>query len=294
MSTEVVLEVNLPGIPLFRRGKVRDVFDLGEHLLVVSTDRISAFDVVLGQGVPGKGQVLTALSEFWFARLGDVVRHHLVTTDAAEFPAALAPHRELLAGRSMLCHKAEVVPFECVVRGYLVGSGYKEYQKTGAVCGIELQPGLRMADRLPRPLFTPSTKAPEGEHDENVSRATMASALGEELTARLESVSKELYNRAAAHALDRGIIIADTKFEFGMKDGELLLVDEVLTPDSSRFWPSSEYQPGGSPPSFDKQFVRDHLETVDWDKRPPAPELPAEIIDGTARRYQEIVEILTE
>jgi len=292
MASDAVLTIELPGFPTVRHGKVREVFEVGEDLLLVSTDRISAFDVILPQGIPGKGAVLNQLSAFWFDRLGDVTANHCITIDVDRFPEALQPHRGLLARRSMLCRRTEVVPFECVVRGYLAGSGYKEYQKTGAVCGIELPTGLRLADRLPEPIFTPSTKAEVG-HDENIARSVMADSIGEDLTARLESISLQLYRTAAEFARARGIVIADTKFEFGQVDGELLLIDEALTPDSSRFWPVAQIEVGASPPSFDKQFVRDFLETTSWDKRPPAPELPAEIVDGSATRYREILDILT-
>ncbi|MBK8598984.1 MAG: phosphoribosylaminoimidazolesuccinocarboxamide synthase [Holophagales bacterium] len=283
----------LPGLPPPRRGKVRDVYDLGDRLLVVATDRISAFDVVLSPGIPGKGAVLTQLSTFWFRKFGALVPNHLVETDAAAFPAGLSPHAGLLAGRSVLVKKCRVVPFECVARGYLAGSGWKDYRKTGAVCGVPLPAGLVEASRLPEPVFTPATKAESG-HDENVSFETMASAVGHELAARLRDLTLAIYSAAAAYAAERGVIVADTKFEFGLdEDGSVVWIDEALTPDSSRFWPARSWREGGSPPSFDKQFVRDWLETSGWDKSPPAPALPAEVVAGTLARYVEAFRVLT-
>lgn len=287
----VVLALDLPGVPLFRRGKVREVFDLGDQLLLVSTDRVSAFDVILNEGIPGKGTVLNQLSKFWFDKLSSIVPNHCVSIDPADFPASLRAHEATLRGRSMLCRKAELVPFECVVRGYLAGSGYKDYQKTGAVCGVPLKPGLRLADRLPRPIFTPATKAETG-HDENVSLEHVASAIGDKLAERLRDVSLALYNTAATYALERGIVIADTKFEFGLRDGELMLIDEALTPDSSRFWRSGGFEPGTSPPSWDKQIIRDYLESTTWNKQPPPPPIPPAILAAAAARYQEILTIL--
>jgi phosphoribosylaminoimidazole-succinocarboxamide synthase len=281
----------LPGLPPPRRGKVRDVYDLGDRLLVVATDRISAFDVVLSPGIPGKGAVLTQLSTFWFRKFGALVPNHLVETDAAAFPAGLSPHAGLLAGRSVLVKKCRVVPFECVARGYLAGSGWKDYRKTGAVCGVPLPAGLVEASRLPEPVFTPATKAESG-HDENVSFETMASAVGHELAARLRDLTLAIYSAAAAYAAERGVIVADTKFEFGLdEDGSVVWIDEALTPDSSRFWPARSWREGGSP-SFDKQFVRDWLETSGWDN-PPAPALPAEVVAGTLARYVEAFRVLT-
>lgn len=283
----------LPGLPPPRRGKVRDVYDLGDRLLVVATDRISAFDVVLSPGIPGKGAVLTQLSTFWFRKFGALVPNHLVETDAAAFPAELAPHASLLAGRSVLVKKCRVVPFECVARGYLAGSGWKDYRKTGAVCGVPLPAGLVEASRLPEPVFTPATKAESG-HDENVSFETMANAVGQELAARLRDLTLEIYSAAASYAAERGVIVADTKFEFGLdEDGSVVWIDEALTPDSSRFWPAHSWHEGGSPPSFDKQFVRDWLETSGWDKSPPAPVLPSGVVAGTLARYVEAFRVLT-
>ncbi len=290
---EAVLETSLPGLPPPRRGKVRDVYDLGDRLLLVATDRISAFDCVLAPGIPDKGKILTQLSNFWFRRFAEVVPNHIIETDAARFPEAAAAHAAVLSGRSVLAKKCRVVPFECVARGYLAGSGWKEYQASGAVCGIKLPAGLRDADRLPEAIFTPATKAESG-HDINVSFEAMASTAGTELSTRLRSLTLELYGRAAAFAAGRGIVLADTKFEFGLDDaGALVWIDEALTPDSSRFWPADTWRPGGSQPSFDKQFVRDFLERTGWNKTPPAPILPPDVVAGTRARYAEAYERLT-
>jgi phosphoribosylaminoimidazole-succinocarboxamide synthase len=273
-------------------GKVRELYGFGDRLLLVASDRMSAFDVVLPTPIPDKGRVLTALSRFWFERTADLVPNHMISIDVADFPAEA---RELpdLAGRAMLANRLVMMPIECVVRGYLVGSGWKDYRATGSVCGHPLPSGLREADRLPEPLFTPSTKATEG-HDMNIDRAGGVALVGEERFARLEQLSIELYRTAADYALERGIIIADTKFEFGEDaQGRLVVGDEVLTPDSSRFWPVDEYAPGGSPPSYDKQYVRNWLETLDWDKTPPGPEIPADVVAGTRARYVEAYERLT-
>ncbi len=284
---------NLPGLPEPRRGKVRDVYDLGSSLLIVATDRISAFDVVLSPPVPGKGIILTQISNFWFQMFGGMVPSHLLETDVSEFPTELRAHEDLLRGRAVLAKKCRVIPFECVARGYLAGSGWKEYQKTGGVCGVTLPPGLLEASQLPRPIFTPATKAETG-HDENVTFDEMARHVGDEVAARLREWTLMLYTRAAAHAASCGIIIADTKFEFGLDaQGNLTWIDEALTPDSSRFWSVDGYRPGGSPPSFDKQFVRDWLEGTGWNKTPPAPKLPADVVDGTLTRYLEAYERLT-
>jgi phosphoribosylaminoimidazole-succinocarboxamide synthase len=285
-GTSVVLETDLGDIVPRARGKVRDIYEIGSHLLLVATDRISAFDVVLPNGIPDKGKVLNQLSMYWFDKSRGLVDNHVVTSDVDAYPDELAPYREQLALRSMLVTKLEPVPFECVVRGYLYGSGWKEYRQEQSVCGISLPVGMRLADKFDAPLFTPATKATSG-HDVNVSETVMADALGEELTARLKDVSLRLYELGRREAADKGIIIADTKFEFGRdpKTAELYLIDEVLTPDSSRFWPRDDYAPGRDQPSFDKQFVREYLETLDWDKLPPGPELPAEVIEGTRERY---------
>ena len=279
-------ETKLPGVPLWRRGKVRDVYDLGDKLLVVATDRLSAFDVVLPTGIPGKGILLTQMSLFWFDLLKDVVPHHVLSADVAQYPAELGPFADQLAGRSMLVVKTDVLPVECVVRGYITGSGFKDYKRTGSVCGIALPEGLRDSDRLEPAIFTPATKAETG-HDENISYDTMVETVGHERAAEARRVSLELYARARAHAEARGVILADTKFEFGVRDGRLIWIDEALTPDSSRFWPRDAYAPGRSQPSFDKQFVRDYLETLDWDKQPPGPELPPEVVARTVEKYVE-------
>jgi len=271
---------------------VRDVYRIGDYLLIVATDRISAFDVVLPSAIPYKGAVLTALSVFWFDFLSDTVPNHLITTDVALYPPPLPEYRDQLEGRSMLVARAEIFPFECVARGYLAGSGWKDYQKTGEVCGVRLPAGLRESDRLPEPIFTPATKAEAG-HDINISEREMARILGDETTRRLKELTLEIYARAAGYADERGIIIADTKFEFGVKDGRIILADEALTPDSSRFWPKGDYRPGRAQQSFDKQYVRDYLETLPWDKRPPAPDLPAEVVRRTSEKYMEAYRLLT-
>jgi phosphoribosylaminoimidazole-succinocarboxamide synthase len=286
-----VSELILPGIPKVASGKVREIFDLGESLLLVATDRISAFDCILPDPIPQKGALLTRLSEFWFQVL-DFVPNHLLTARFAEFPAVLQPFARELENRSMIVRKASPLPVECVVRGYLAGSGWKEYRESGTVGGQVVPPGLRLADALPEPLFTPSTKAVSG-HDENITWKECRQILGDELALAMRQRSIELYEHGRDLAAQRGIIIADTKFEFGLVEGELLLIDEVLTPDSSRFWPSAGYQPGSNPPSFDKQFVRDYLESLDWDKKPPAPSLPPEVIARTAAKYVEAYETLT-
>jgi phosphoribosylaminoimidazole-succinocarboxamide synthase len=286
---------DLPGLQP-RRGKVRDVYDLGDLVLLVASDRLSAFDWVLPTPIPDKGRVLTQLSRFWFERLAtsSPVAHHLVTCDIDAMPLPPGADLETLRGRSMLCRKTAVVPFECVARGYLSGSGWKEYQAGGEVCGVPLPAGLVESDRLPEPIFTPATKAPMGEHDENVSYERMAQDLGEELAARLRDATLAIYAAGAAYAAERGVLIADTKFEFGLTpSSELLLIDEVLTPDSSRFWPAEGYRPGGAQPSFDKQYVRDWLLASDWDRQSPPPELPAEVVERTRAKYVEAFERIT-
>ena len=288
---EVLLQTTLP-LSLAGRGKVRDIYDLGEQLLFIASDRISAFDCVLGSGIPCKGQVLTQMSLFWFEFLREAVATHLITANVDEYPEELARYRQTLQGRSMLVKRAEMVQVECVARGYLAGSGWKEYQAGGKVCGIPLPPGLRDGDRLPEPIFTPATKAQSG-HDMNVPFDHVVNAVGAELAARLLDLTLHIYGKAAKYALDRGIILADTKFEFGFVNGELVLADEVLTPDSSRWWPADTYRPGGPQLSFDKQYVRDYLETLDWNKKPPAPVLPEEVIRKTSEKYQEAYTRLT-
>lgn len=288
----VIVETNIPTVPLFRRGKVRDIYAVEDKLLIVATDRISAFDVVLPTPIPCKGVVLTALSLFWFDFFKDLVPNHLVAASVSDYPEPLRGYGDLLEGRSMLVLRADVVPIECVARGYLSGSGWKEYKQSGRVCGIALPPGLRESEKLPEPIFTPATKAETG-HDVNISEREMADRVGAELTSRLKELTLTLYQRAADYARERGIIIADTKFEFGMRDGRILLIDEALTPDSSRFWPADGYSPGGPQASFDKQYVRDYLETLDWDKTPPGPELPPEVVSKTRDKYLEAYHLLT-
>jgi phosphoribosylaminoimidazole-succinocarboxamide synthase len=294
MSAAPVLQTSLSDLKLHRRGKVRDVYEVDdESLLIVATDRISAFDCILPTPIERKGEVLTALSEFWFEKLGNVVANHLIESNVETMPPAVQRYAQTLKGRAMLVRRATVFPVECVVRGYLVGSGWKDYLRTGSVCGHKLPEGLVESAKLPEPLFTPSTKAEEG-HDENITEDQVREMIGAEHTALLRDTTLRLYTEAEDHARQRGIIIADTKFEFGLdKDGQLLLVDEVLTPDSSRFWPADEYEPGRSQPSFDKQFVRDYLETLDWDKKPPAPAIPPEIATATTARYLEAYRLLT-
>jgi len=286
-----LLETSLPGVALWKKGKVRDVYDLGDRLLVVATDRLSAFDVVLPTGIPGKGILLTQMSLFWFRLLADVVPHHVVTADVAQYPEDLVRFRDQLEGRSMIVVKTEVLPVECVVRGYLAGSGWKDYKATGSVCGIPLGAGLRESDRIEPPVFTPATKAETG-HDENISYETMVGLVGSERAAQARRASLEIYSRARTHAEARGIILADTKFEFGVRDGRLVWIDEALTPDSSRFWPRDDFAPGSSQPSFDKQFVRDYLETLRWDKQPPGPGLPPDVVARTLEKYVEAFERL--
>ncbi|MCY4437576.1 MAG: phosphoribosylaminoimidazolesuccinocarboxamide synthase [Chloroflexi bacterium] len=288
---DVILETALP-VPRFARGKVRDIYDLVEHLLIVTTDRISAFDVVLPMGVPEKGRVLNQLSAFWFRRMGHLVPNHLITTDVTAYPAELQADSEMLAGRSMLVHKAERIEAECVVRGYLAGSGWRDYVRTGEVCGHKLPPGMVESQEFPEPIFTPATKAESG-HDENISRAELASRIGTELAAQLESTSIEIYNFGRAEAQKAGLIVADTKFEFGLYEGALMLIDEAFTPDSSRYWDTDIYEPGHPQPSYDKEFVREWLRQSGWDMEPPAPTLPDDIIQRTSAKYQEALRRIT-
>ncbi len=291
--SEPLLQSLLPGLSVFRRGKVREVYEVGDALLMVATDRISAFDYILGSGIPDKGRILTQLSRFWFDRTGDIVPNHLLATDTAQYPDELAPYAAQLQGRSMLVTRTAPIPIECVARGYLSGSGWKEYLATGQVCGIPLPAGLRESDQLPAPIFTPATKAESG-HDINISEAEASRLIGEDLVARLRRLTLELYAYGVAHAAARGIILADTKFEFGLRaDGTLLLIDEVMTPDSSRYWPADAYAPGGPQPSFDKQFVRDFLESIRWNKQPPVPTLPADVVVRTREKYLEAYRRLT-
>jgi phosphoribosylaminoimidazole-succinocarboxamide synthase len=285
----VVWETNFPGLKLLSRGKVRDLYQVGDDLLLVATDRLSAFDVVLPTPIPDKGRVLTQLSLFWFETLGDIVPHHVLS--ATDFPAPADAYRQQLAGRAMLCRKTRPLPIECVVRGYLAGSGWKDYQATGKVCGVALPPGLRESDRLPAPIFTPSTKATTG-HDENISFDDVVARVGGDRAEQLRAVSLQIYQRAAVYAEPRGILLADTKFEFGLIDEKLIWIDEALTPDSSRFWPARGYEPGRAQPSFDKQYVRDYLESIGWNKKPPGPQLPPEVVERTRAKYREAYRLL--
>jgi phosphoribosylaminoimidazole-succinocarboxamide synthase len=287
-----IFETSLPGIELHARGKVRDIYPAGDFLVIVATDRLSAFDYILPTPIPYKGRVLTALTIFWLELLRDIVPNHLVSAEVGDYPKEFLPYREQLEGRSMLVRRAKMIEVECVARGYLSGSGWKDYQRDRRICGIPLPAGLRESARLPHPIFTPASKAQSG-HDENISFEKVANQIGDPLAGQLESLTLEIYARAAAFAETRGIVIADTKFEFGFVADTLVLADEVLTPDSSRFWPRDKYQPGGPQPSFDKQYVRDYLESVHWNKQPPAPALPPEVIQQTSNKYQEAYRLLT-
>lgn len=288
-----LFKTDFPGLHLLHRGKVRDIYKVGRCLLIVATDRLSAFDVVLPTPIPGKGSILTQMSLFWFEKLKDLVPNHLVQADVTQFPEELKPFSKSLEGRSMLVKEAKPLPVECIVRGYIAGSGWKDYLRTGSVCGIKLPEGMLESQQLPDAIFTPSTKADIGSHDENISFEQVRKLLGKDVAEKARDISIRLYKTAADYARERGVIIADTKFELGISDGELILIDEVLTPDSSRFWPAEDYSPGRSQPSFDKQFVRDYLESVSWDKKPPGPDLPADIAEKTRKRYLEALRRLT-
>jgi len=285
--SKLVMQTDLPGLNLVARGKVRDIFDLGDTLLMVTSDRISAFDVIMNEPIPDKGFVLTQISAFWFRQMEDIVSNHIISTDVADYPAVCQPYSEVLKGRSMLVKKAKPLPVECIVRGYVSGSGWKDYKATGAISGISLPSGLQESDRLPGPIFTPSTKAELGTHDENISFDKMVELCGSDLAEQAHDFTIKIYSRARDIADEKGIIIADTKFEFGVYEGKLIIIDECMTPDSSRFWPKDQYKPGGAQPSFDKQFLRDYLETLDWGKVAPPPPLPAEIVEKTADKYRE-------
>jgi len=285
--SQLVMQTDFPGLNLIARGKVRDIYDLGETLLMVTSDRISAFDVIMNEPIPDKGFVLTQISAFWFRQMEDIVKNHIISIDVAEYPAACQPYAEILKGRSMLVRKAKPLPVECVVRGYISGSGWKDYKATGSICGIRLPAGLKESDRLPEPILTPATKAELGDHDENISFETMVELCGRDLAEQARDYTLRIYSRARDLADRKGIIIADTKFEFGVYEGELIIIDECMTPDSSRFWLKEAYQPGGAQPSFDKQFLRDYLETLDWGKCAPAPPLPEEILEKTGDKYRE-------
>ena len=292
MNESAVFNTDLPGLAPARRGKVRDVYDLGDRLLIVATDRLSAFDFVLPTPIPDKGKVLNQVSAFWFKRTTDIIGNHVISTDVEAFPEELKAHAATIGGRSTLAHKLEMMPVECVARGYLAGSGWKDYQESGTVCGIELPGGLQESSRLPGPIFTPATKEQSG-HDVNIPFSEVERMVGNDLAAKLRDVTLELYAAASDYALGRGIIIADTKFELGLLHGKLVLADEALTPDSSRFWPTEGYEGGRGQPSFDKQYVRDYLISIGWNKQPPVPELPSTIVEGTRDRYREIFRILT-
>lgn len=285
--SQPVQQTDFPGLKLVNRGKVRDIYDLGDALLMVTSDRISAFDVIMNEPIPDKGKVLTQISKFWFSQMEDIIPNHIISTDVADFPAACRPYTEVLEGRSMLVKKAAPLAAECIVRGYVSGSGWKDYKATGAICGITLPAGLKESDRLAEPIFTPSTKAELGTHDENISFEQMAEVCGRDLAEQARDATIKIYCRARDIADQKGIIIADTKFEFGVYEGKLIIIDECLTPDSSRFWPKDQYKPGGPQPSFDKQFLRDYLETLDWGKTAPAPPLPEEIVRKTGEKYKE-------
>lgn len=289
-----LFKTDFPGLNLLHRGKVRDIYKVGGYLLIVATDRLSAFDVVLPTPIPGKGSILTQMSLFWFEKLKDLVPNHLVQADVTQFPEDLKPFSKSLEGRSMLVKEAKPLPVECIVRGYIAGSGWKDYLRTGSVCGIKLPEGMLESQQLPDAIFTPSTKADVGSHDENISFEQVRKLLGKDVAEKARDISIRLYKTAADYARERGVIIADTKFELGISGGELILIDEVLTPDSSRFWPAEDYSPGRSQPSFDKQFVRDYLESISWDKKPPGPDLPADIAEKTRQRYLEALRRLTE
>lgn len=292
MSTTLT-QSNFSDLKLVNRGKVRDIYDLGEYLLLVTTDRISAFDVIMNEGIPHKGFVLTQISKFWFEQMADIIPNHIVATEVSDFPAVTHQYREQLEGRSMLVKKAKPLPVECIVRGYVSGSGWKEYQQSGSICGISLPAGLVESQQLPEPIFTPSTKAELGEHDENIPFSTVVELCGQEIADTISNTTLEIYKRARDLADTKGIIIADTKFEFGIFEDRVIWIDEALTPDSSRFWPKDLYRPGGAQPSFDKQFLRDYLETLDWGKKAPAPPLPAEIVRKTGEKYIEALYRIT-
>ena len=290
----IVLETKMPSLKMVNRGKVRDIYDLGEHLLIVTSDRLSAFDVIMNEGIPKKGQVLNQISIFWFNQMADIIPNHIIATEVDDFPVETHAYRDQLEGRSMLVKKASPLPIECIVRGYVSGSGWKEYQQSGSICGISLPEALLESAQLAEPIFTPSTKAELGEHDENISFAEAVKLCGQEVAEQVRDKTLEIYCRARDFAWEKGIIIADTKFEYGiMDDGSLIWIDEALSPDSSRFWPKELYQPGGPQPSFDKQFVRNYLETLDWNKQAPPPPLPDEIVAKTAEKYQDALFQLT-
>ena len=293
MSRNAIFQTEFPELNLLQRGKVRDIYDLGDTLLMVASDRISAYDVVMPDPVPQKGEILTRISLFWFKIMESIVPNHLISSDVDEYPAVCRPYADILQGRSMLVHKAKPLPIECVVRGYITGSGWQSYQETGAVCGIQLPAGLKESDKLPEPIFTPSTKEAMGTHDINIDFDEAVRLIGRGLAEQVKKLSLAIYKKGETFAAEKGIIIADTKFEFGIRNDQVILIDEVLTPDSSRFWPKATYKPGGSQNSFDKQYLRDYLTSIHWDKAPPAPSLPGEVIQKTFEKYMEALTSLT-
>lgn len=293
MNTKTLLQTDFKNLKLFKKGKVRDVYDVGDNYLIVSTDRLSAFDVIMNQGIPDKGRVLTKISEFWFRFSESIIENHLISTNVEDYPAECQQYSNELAGRSMLVQKAEVIPIECIVRGYISGSGWNDYKKTGMISGIKLPTGLRESEKFEKPLFTPSTKADIGEHDENITSTQAENIAGKEIFEKIKNAALSIYEKASEFALSKGIIIADTKMEFGISNGEVILVDELLTPDSSRFWPLDKYQKGKGQESFDKQFVRDYLLSINFNKQPPPPDLPDDVITGTQEKYLEVLEKLT-
>lgn len=293
MDRNVVLSTNFNDIKVFKRGKVRDMYDLEDHYLMISTDRISAFDVIMNEGIPNKGKVLTQISKFWFDFVKEIVPNHVVETDVSRYPEICHKYSGILEGRSMLVKKAELIPIECIVRGYISGSGWKDYQKTGMICGIELPENLVESEKLPEPIFTPSTKADIGDHDENITEEKAIEIIGEETYNKIKSIALKVYTKASEYALEKGIILADTKMEFGFYNGEIILIDELLTPDSSRFWPADRYKKGSAQDSYDKQYVRDYLLSVNFNKQPPPPKLPEDVITNTAKKYEEALIKLT-
>lgn len=293
MAKNIVLQTDFPKLKLFKKGKVREMYDLGDYYLMVSTDRLSAYDVIMNEGIPYKGEVLTRISEFWFNYVSDIVENHLVTVNVDDYPEECSEYKDILQGRSMLVKKAELIPLECIIRGYITGSGMKDYEKTGEICGIKLPEGLVESERLSEPIFTPSTKADIGDHDENITTDKAADLVGKEVFNQLKEKSLAIYKKAFDYADEKGIILADTKFEFGFYDGKIILIDEILTPDSSRFWPKDKYEKGRAQASYDKQYVRDYLTSINFNKQPPPPPLPEEVIENTSKKYQEALFQLT-
>ncbi|MCF8240044.1 MAG: phosphoribosylaminoimidazolesuccinocarboxamide synthase [Melioribacteraceae bacterium] len=293
MSEKVILETHFPNLKLFKRGKVRDIYDLGEYYLMISTDRISAFDVIMNEGIPYKGKVLTKISKFWFNLVDDIIPNHLVTMNVDDYPPICREYKEELTGRSMLVKKAELIPIECIVRGYISGSGWKDYKKSGQICGIDLPEGMVESEKFEKPIFTPSTKADIGDHDENISPGKAIEIVGEDVYNKIKNAALDIYEKAYNYAYQKGIILADTKMEFGYYNGEIILIDELLSPDSSRFWPLDDYEKGRAQASFDKQYVRDYLISIDFNKQPPAPTLPKDVIENTSKKYKDALYQLT-